>query len=188
MLVLYFIGLNSNSRIEVVKTKVTGIIPTAVPLNPPAPRYRVINLDAIILETRLAAHCSYGVLIDSDGFVRALWINYLGEGKHGEYHYGLPISRLLHVISKIRTGVIPTLRILDMEPRVLKMSEAPIMGVSDKRIQQAALANPTRPQFFRVWKKDCAPDSGPAEMQSLQQGDIVLTLNDNLITRISEFF
>jgi pro-apoptotic serine protease NMA111 len=67
------------------------------------------------------------------------------------------------------------------------MSEAPIMGVSDKRIQQAALANPTRPQFFQVWKKDCAPDSGPAEMQSLQQGDIVLTLNDNLITRISEF-
>jgi hypothetical protein len=182
-----FVGFNSNSRIEVAKTKVTGIIATAVPPNPSAPRYRAINLDAITLETGLAAHCSHGVLMDSDGFARALWINYLGEGEHVEYNYGLPISRLLHVISKIRTGVIPTLRILDMEPRILEMSEAPIMGVSDKRIQQAALANPTRPQFFQVWKKDCAPDSGPAEMQSLQQGDIVLTLNDNLITRISEF-
>jgi pro-apoptotic serine protease NMA111 len=145
-----FIGFNSNSHIKVAKTKVTGIIATVVPPNPLAPRYRAINLDAITLETGLAAHCSHGVLINSDGFVRALWINYLGEGEHVEYHYGLPISRLLHVISKIRTGVIPTLRILDMEPRVLEMSEAPIMGMSDKRIQQAALVNLTRPQFFQV--------------------------------------
>jgi pro-apoptotic serine protease NMA111 len=129
----------------VAKTKVTDITATAVPPNPSLPRYRAINLNAITLETGLAAYCFHGVLMNSDGFVRALWINYLGEGEDVEYYYGLPISRLLYVISKIRTGVIPTLRILSIKPRVLEMSKAPIIGISDKRIQQAALANPTRP-------------------------------------------
>ena len=38
-----------------------------------------------------------------------------------------------------------------------------------------------------VRKIDCAPASSPGDVQSLQEGDIILTLNNKLITKVSEF-
>jgi hypothetical protein len=67
-----------------------------------------------------------------------------------------------------------------MEPRVFEISEAPILGMSDQWIEKVALANPARYQLFKIWKIDCAPGLGPAGTES---GDIILTLNDHLITR-----
>ena len=74
-----------------------------------------------------------------------------------------------------------------MESYVVQMSQVRIMGVSDEWIQKVAQANPARHQLFMVRKIDCAPVSSPAGVESLQEGDIILTLNDKLITRVSEF-
>jgi len=70
---------------------------------------------------------------------------------------------------------------------VIQMSQARIMGVSDEWIRKVAQANPARHQLFMVRKVDCAPASSSGDVQSLQEGDIILTLNDKLITKVSEF-
>lgn len=187
-----FVGFNQNFRIVVAKTTVTDITTVAIPANASAPRYRAINLDAITVDTGLSSQCSNGVLIGADGIVQALWLNYLGERtpnthKDVEYHLGLATPSLLSVISLIQNGDRPSLRILNMESYVVHMSQVRIMGVSEEWIQKVAQANPSRHQLFMVRKIDCPPASGEANGQSLQEGDIILTLNGKLITRVSEF-
>ena len=185
-----FLGFNQNLRVVVAKTTVTDITTVAIPSNTSAPRYRAINLDAVTVDTGLSAQCGNGVLVAEDGTVEALWLSYLGErsshsSKDVEYHLGLATPTLLPVIDQVRKGIVPDLRILNIETNTVQMSQVRIMGVSEAWIQAVAQANPSRHQLFMVRKIDCAPPLG-YDSQSLQEGDIILTLNDNLITRVSE--
>ncbi|KAL9105433.1 MAG: hypothetical protein Q9227_009394 [Pyrenula ochraceoflavens] len=188
-----FVGFNQNHRIVVAKTTVTDITTVAIPCNASAPRYRALNLDAITVDTGLSSQCSNGVLLGDDGVVQALWLNYLGERtpnnhKDVEYHLGFAVPSLKPIVSQISEGKIPSLRILPVETYVVQMSQVRIMGVSEEWIQRVAEANPSRHQLFMVRKVDCPPpDSEPeGEDSRLQEGDIILTLNDQLITRVSE--
>ncbi|EER44374.1 PDZ domain-containing protein c [Histoplasma capsulatum H143] len=186
-----FVGFNQNFRIVVAKTAVTDITTVAIPPNAAAPRYRALNLDAITVDTGLSSQCSNGVLIGEDGIVQALWLNYLGERtasshKDVEYHLGLATPSLLPIINQIQSGSLPKLRIMDMESYVIQMSQARIMGVSEEWIEKVAIANPARHELFMVRKVDCASPL-TEDTHQLEEGDIILTLNDKLITRVSEF-
>lgn len=186
-----FVGFNQNFRIVVAKTAVTDITTVSIPANASAPRYRAINLDAITVDTGLSGQCTNGVLIGEDGVVQALWLNYLGERtpsshKDVEYHLGFATPSLLPVTSKIQQGVTPKLRILNMESYVVQMSQARIMGVSEDWIQKVAQANPSRHQLFMVRKVDCPPATFTSDVDSFQEADIILTLDGQLITRVSE--
>lgn len=186
-----FVGFNQNFRIVVAKTTVTDITTVAIPPNASAPRYRAINLDAITVDTGLSSQCTNGVLIGEDGVVQALWLNYLGERtpnshKDVEYHLGLATPSLLPIINQVQNGSLPKLRILDMETYVIQMSQARIMGVSEEWIEKVAIANPSRHELFMVRKVDCASPLSP-DIRPLEEGDVILTLNGKLITRVSEF-
>ncbi len=185
-----FLGFNQNYRAVLTPTTVTDITTVAIPSNPAAPRYRAINLDAITVDTGLSGQCGSGVLIAEDGTVEALWLNYLGERSHSsqkdvEYHLGLSAPTLLPIISQIRNDITPQLRILNIETNTVQMSQARIIGVSEAWISRVAAANPSRHQLFMIRKIDCPPTPGP-DGQTLREGDILLTLNDHLITRVSE--
>ncbi|OQV08280.1 PDZ-like domain-containing protein [Cladophialophora immunda] len=187
-----FVGFNQNHRAVVAKTTVTDITAVGIPANAAAPRYRAVNLDAITIDTGLSSQCASGVLMSADGVVQALWLTYMGERSQGshrdtEYHLGLATSMIKPVIDQIRSGIIPKLRILNMESYVVQMSQCRIMGVSEEWISKVAKANPSRHQLFIVRKVDCGPANGPSDGQLLQEGDIILTLNDQLITRVSDF-
>ncbi|GAB1216645.1 hypothetical protein ATERTT37_005862 [Aspergillus terreus] len=187
-----FVGFNQNFRIVVAKTAVTDITTVSIPANASAPRYRAINLDAITVDTGLSGQCSNGVLVGEDGVVQALWLNYLGERtpsshKDVEYHLGFATPALLPVASKVQAGEMPKLRILNMESYVVQMSQARIMGVSEEWIQRVTQANPSRHQLFMVRKVDCPPAGfSTTAHDSFQEGDIILTLDGQLITRVSE--
>ena len=185
-----FFGWNQNLRAAVTPTTVTDITTVAIPSNASAPRYRAINLDAITVDSGLSGQCASGVLISEDGTVEALWLSYLGERsahttKDIEYHLGLATPTLFPVLDQIQKDITPNLRILNVETNTISMSQVRIMGVSDDWITKVAESNPSRHQLFMVRKVDCAPSSGQ-DSQLLQEGDIILTLNGKLITRVSE--
>lgn len=185
-----FFGWNQNLRVAMTPTTVTDITTVAIPSNLTAPRYRAINLDAITVDTSLSGQCASGVLVAEDGTVGALWLSYLGErtahtSKDVEYHLGLATPTLLPVTDQIQKDITPILRILNVETNTISMSQVRIMGVSESWITKVAEANSSRHQLFMVRKIDCAPPSGH-DSQSLQEGDIILTLNGKLITRVSE--
>ncbi|KAJ5344466.1 hypothetical protein N7452_002470 [Penicillium brevicompactum] len=187
-----FVGFNSNHRIVAAKTTVTDVTSVSIPPSTAAPRYRAINLDAVTVDTGLSAQCGNGVLIGEDGVVQALWLNYIGERspvshKDVEYYLGLNTPCLLPVTSKICEGVIPSLRILNMESYVVQMSQARVMGVSQEWINKVSEANPSRHQLFMVRKVDSPSPAVTVDPNtSFQEADIILSLDGQLVTRVSE--
>lgn len=195
-----FFGFNQNLRPVVAKTSVTDITTVAIPASASTPRYRAVNLDAITVDTSLSSQCNSGVLVAEDGTVQALWLTYLGErnghsNKDVEYHLGFATPALLPVISEIKSGRKPNLRILNLETQTMQMSQARIMGVTEDWISRVEREDPERHQLFMVRKVDASSEGeepidsdGTVKPTStaFMEGDIVLTLNDKLITRVSD--
>jgi len=179
-----FLGFNQNLRVVVAKTAVTDITTVAVPANSTAPRYRAINIDAITVDTSLSGQCGSGVLADEDGTVRALWLTYLGDRAHGgkdvEYHLGLATSSILPIVRQVQQGIIPKLRYLNVELHLVHMSQVRIMGASEEWIRKVEEDNPERHQLFMVRKVECG------QSQVLQEGDMILSVNGKVMTRITE--
>lgn len=179
-----FFGFNQNLRPVVAKTAVTDITTVAIPASGSTPRYRAVNLDAITVDTGLSSQCGSGVLVAEDGTVQALWLSYLGErtgnnGKDIEYHLGFATPALLPIIDEVKNGGKPNLRILNLEMQTVQMSQCRIMGVTEDWIERVEREDPERHQLFMVRKVDAGNIGGLAE------GDIILTLNDQLITRVA---
>ncbi|EED11727.1 PDZ domain-containing protein C23G3.12C, putative [Talaromyces stipitatus ATCC 10500] len=179
-----FVGFDSNLRLAITKTTVTQITTGIIPVNASAPRYRPINIESIMVDTELSTICTSGVLLGEDGIVQAFWLNILGADDC-EYNLGLATPSFLPVISKFQQGVIPTLRILNMERCVLEMSDARPRGVSNKWINEVAKADPSRQQLFIVGNLG-RPLSFAHEDDDLRVGDVILTLNEKLITGVSD--
>ncbi|KAK0627769.1 serine protease-like protein [Immersiella caudata] len=185
----YFIGYNRIGRIVHAATTVTEIFAVTIPANSGAPRYRAVNVDAITVDTSLSGQCGSGVLVAQDGTVQALWLTYLGERspsthRDEEYHLGLATPTIMPVISQIQQGIVPKLRMLSVEFRAIQMSQARLMGVSEEWIQKVSLANTAHHQLFMVTKRTFEREE--QEGDALLEGDILLTLKDKLITKISE--
>jgi S1-C subfamily serine protease len=136
-----FFGFNQNYRPVTVKTTITDITTVAIPASAATPRYRAVNIDAITVDTSLAAQCGSGVLMSEDGTVQALWLTYLGDrsghsGKDVEYHLGLQTPMIQPVIDQIQAGVVPDLRILNAELHTCPMDHARILGVPEGMFSQ----------------------------------------------------
>ncbi|KAK4240378.1 trypsin-like cysteine/serine peptidase domain-containing protein [Achaetomium macrosporum] len=185
----YFIGYNRIGRIVHAATTVTEIFAVTIPANPGAPRYRAVNVDAITVDTSLSNQCGSGVLVAQDGTVQALWLTYLGERnasthRDEEYHLGLATPTLIPVVKQIQQGIIPKLRMLSVEFRAIQMSQARLMGVSEEWIHQVSLANTSHHQLFMVTKRTF--ERKEQEGGALLEGDVLLTLNGKIITKISD--
>jgi S1-C subfamily serine protease len=185
----YFIGYNRIGRIVHAATTVTEIFAVTIPANSGAPRYRAVNVDAITVDTSLSGQCGSGVLVAQDGTVQALWLTYLGERngsthRDEEYHLGLATPTLLPVVEQIQRGVDPKLRMLSVEFRAIQMSQARLMGVSEEWIHQVSLANTAHHQLFMVTKRTF--ERKEQEGGALLEGDVVLSLNGKIVTRISD--
>jgi len=180
-----FFGFNQNLRPCVAKTVVTDVTTVGIPASASTPRYRAINLDAITVDTSLAQHCGSGVLVSEDGTVQALWLTYLGErnthNKDVEYHLGLATPILLPALEQVQAGVQPKLRILNVETSTTQMSQARVMGLSEEWIHRVETEDPERHQLFMVRKIDSGHNDG------LREGDLILTLDGQLVTRVSNF-
>lgn len=179
-----FFAFNQNLRPVMAKTVVTDITTVAIPASASTPRYRAINLDAITIDSGLSSQCGSGVLVSPEGTVQALWMTYLGErsqhsGKDVEYHLGVSSPILLPVISQIQAGITPNLRILNVETSTTHMSQARIMGLTEPWIRRVEAEDPERHQLFMVRKTDAGHDDG------LKEGDIILTLEGKLVTRVA---
>ena len=172
----YFIGHDKSGCMVHAATIVTKV---SVATIPDSLTYRAINIDAITVDTDLGEQCRSGVLVAQDGTVQALWLTYLGE--KDEYYLGLPTLTMLPVVSEIRQGVMPNLRMLPVEFRPVTMSNARDRGVPEKWIHRVSEANMVHHQLFMVTGR-----TFEQEGDTLLNEDILLTLMGKLITNISE--
>jgi len=179
-----FFGFNQNQTPVAVNTAVSEVSSVTIPASATMPRYRAVNLDAVCVENQISERCGSGVLVDKDGTVQALWLTYVGDrrdGKDSVYRLGMATPALLPVLEQIKSGKKPNLHILNLETHPLQMFEARIRGVPDEWVQRVH-SESDKHQLFMVRKLDADnPENG------FQEGDIILTLNGQLVTSVADF-
>ncbi|KAH6721885.1 nuclear serine protease-like protein HtrA2/Nma111 [Leptodontidium sp. MPI-SDFR-AT-0119] len=185
---LHFVGFKDNNIGGPVctQTTVTDIYNLQLAGNAERPKIRAMNSEAIKVDTGLADECGSGIMIGDDGVVQALWLTslYVNDEDDDMYrYYGISTSTILPVISRVRKGEVPKLRILSVEFEAITMSQARDMKVSEDWISKVEIANSYCHQLFKVKKRTIQGDDN---LRALLEGDIVLTLNGNIITRLSE--
>ncbi|GJC89502.1 pro-apoptotic serine protease NMA111 [Colletotrichum liriopes] len=163
-------------------TTVTGVTALATPENRKAPAYRAVNVEDVLVDTILGHKYGGGVLTANDGTVQALLLSYRGLDYSMRYH-GLAAYHLLHVVSQMRQGTPPKLRMLSVQFEPVDMVQAGIMGVSKEWLHRVANASKTHPQLLKVKKR--VLEHGQ-QSYSLLENDILLALIGQVITSYSD--
>ncbi|KAK3366450.1 serine protease-like protein [Podospora didyma] len=172
----YFIGFNESGRIVHALTTATDIFPMNTPHDPGRSRYRAVNIDAIKIDTKLSESCGSGVLVAQNG-------TNSDTGGWFTYYLGLTTPTILYVVRLLRRSIVPKLRMLPVEFEAITMSEACDMGVFEHRITQVYKENTTYYRLFMVIRR--AFEQEEKGDNFLRVGDILLTLNGNIVTEIS---
>ena len=183
-----FFGFNGHQRPLTAKTSITDISACKIPPDVKAPHYRAININAISVDTRVSNWCSTGVFMSDDGTIEALWLPFSGpfdKSKRSSYNFGLATYFIRGVVKKVSTGQILNPRMLNMEAKPILKDKASVLGVSEEWIQKMT-ENPHRHEFFIISKVFSLPPSVQCKLV-LEEGDVILTLNDRPIFCLSEF-
>ncbi|KAF0318442.1 hypothetical protein GQ607_014360 [Colletotrichum asianum] len=179
-----FIGYNEHRDLVHTSTTVTDVRSAVVPVTSSIPRYRTPNLDHVTVDTKLGLACGSGVLVSDSGVIQALWFSYLGEWsnhshKHMFYNMGLATPALLPVVSQVREGIIPSLRMLPVQFSSISLDKAKPRGLSDDWIGKITRANKTR--LFMVSRRTVERSE---QRTPLLEGDLLLTLNGRLVVEV----
>lgn len=178
-----FIGYTHNNRLITSETSVTDISSVSIPSNL-IPRYRATNLEAISIDSNISPRCNFGIMTDHDGTVRALWLSFLGErqeNKEKVYLMGLDIMDCKNVINILKSGKKPQVHIIDAGFGSISILHARIRGVPEEWIQKMEAESNNRLQFITVSRV-----SYTEETVKLQTGDVILSVNDKLVTEMDQ--
>jgi len=179
----HFVGFTQNNRLVSAETNVTDISSVSIPSNI-IPRYRATNLEAISIDCNISTRCNSGILTDSDGTVRALWLSFLGErqeNKEKVYLMGLDITTCLTVIDILKEGKKPVMNIIDAGFGSISILNARIRGVPEQWIKSMEKESSNRLQFMTVSRVSCT-----SENIKLETGDVILSVNNKLVTEMDQ--
>lgn len=175
-----FIGQSSDfNDFEHGRTTVRAIT-TCSDKRSSVPRYHAFNLEAISIDFATSSHCSHGALVTEDGTVEALWLQYTGGDSF--YTFGMATPTLALIVNQIREGITPKIRILDTELSAIRMYQARLLGVPQQWIDHIMEASPSHTDLLIV-RKTSLPLDAEHGSHSLLEDDIILTIEEKLITR-----
>lgn len=180
-----FIGYNYNLRLVSEDDKISAVSSMNIPPAQLSPRYRGVNLECVILDSKLCQECDTGILADDDGTVRAFWITFLGETSCDAqsdrfYRMGLDVTDVKSVIESLQKNEIPTdLRILDAEFTPLTVIQGRTRGVSSDWIVKFEEECDDDVKFLQVDRVTAPRLNQPAS--TLKTGDILLSVNGKTV-------
>lgn len=185
----FFVGYNYRFRIVTDDVAVSSIASLNVLATSSSPRYRGTNLECILLDSKIAQECDTGVLVDNDGTLRAFWLTYLGEQTDQMndvmYRMGLDVTDVANVLDLLRdSNESQPLRILDAEFMAITLFLGRARGVPQEWIEKLENETEEEVKFLNVAR--VAAPLHETEASPLQFGDILLTVNDKLVTSMRD--
>jgi pro-apoptotic serine protease NMA111 len=176
---VWVVGLGGDSQMHSRSTEIASIEPLDLPLSRTM-RFRDSNLETVQLVNPPAEFD--GVLADKSGEVLGTWSSFAYENGRelAQDTRGVPIDLVADMIDRVRTN--RPLHSLEVELGVLPLAIARQIGLSDAWTQRLAQHTPTRRQALTVVRLV----GGSAAAQSLQQGDLLLALDGQVVTRFRE--
>ncbi|CAB4482019.1 uncharacterized protein OCT59_029483 [Rhizophagus irregularis] len=180
---VYLVGICGDNSPAVKKTTVKRIANIETVKCFPT-RWRAMNVEEIRLDD--VVESLGGVLCDNDGKVQGLWLVYSLQNNKQQniaYKKGFSISLVKPTINSLKLGEIPKLYCLDVEFFIIKLSKAKYYGLSDEWVKKVESIPNSKYSLLRVLN---ILDSTSPSGKLLKVGDIVLKINDNMITKMSD--
>jgi pro-apoptotic serine protease NMA111 len=176
---LWVVGLGSDSQMHARATQVASIEPLELPLSRTM-RFRDSNLETVQLVNPPSEFD--GVLADRSGNVLGTWSSFAYENGRelAQDNRGVPIELIADMIDRVRSG--RRLHSLEVELSPLPLAAARQIGLSQEWAGRLAQHTPTRRQALTVVR--LVGGSPAAEL--LQQGDLLLAIDDRVVTRFRE--
>ena len=173
---VWVVGLRYDHELVEGETTVTSLEPIILPVQR-SPRYRESNLVAI--EVEQAPSMVGGVLSDKRGRVRGFFASFSYNTSDGENAFSAGMSaKLIRETVEQATGSKPPLRTLGVELQPISLADAVQRGLSSQRVAQITSDESAERQLLRIVRSETGH---PAHI-NLQAGDIILELDDHLIT------
>jgi len=176
---LWVVGLGGDSQMRARSTEIASIEPLELPLSRTM-RFRDSNLETVQLVSPPTEFD--GVLADKRGEVVGTWSSFAYENGRelAQDSKGVPIELAADMIERVRTH--RPLHSLEVELAVLPLAAARRIGLSDQWVQRLEQHTLTRRQALTVVR---IVGGSPAAHQ-LQQGDLLLAIDAQVVTRFRE--
>lgn len=180
--------ITGRNEVNIKKTTVSSQNPIRTMETLP-PRWRAMNVEVFkVTDGTLASQG--GLFADDDGNVKAVWASFsLDDDRHEPSSVlgGLSSRLILPILNKIKSGEKPIVRGIDAEFWPLQLCNARIIGVPDKWIdkikQKSEDEDHLATAIYVLGITDICSSSG----KLLKPGDIILAINDTIISSIADF-
>ncbi len=176
---VWLAGYQTANRLISEKLTVSSYDPLALP-RPSIPQFKATNTNSVIINTPPIV--ASGVLLDKRGKVRSWWTNFTIGRNNNTYDRGLPVDQIIDIrdqwLAKERVDVYS----MEVELAPITISSARKYGLSDRWMNAFQKRN-SASQILQIRKRVAGADS----FEKLQQGDLLLTINGQLITGFDDF-
>ncbi|OBA23577.1 Pro-apoptotic serine protease NMA111 [Metschnikowia bicuspidata var. bicuspidata NRRL YB-4993] len=180
-----FIGYNYRHRIVTDDVSASSVSALNIMSSNINPRYRATNLEVVLLDSKIAQECDTGILVDNDGTLRAFWLTFLGDqadrSTNVQYRVALDVVDIKSVIDLLKQNDLPrSLRILDAEFATITVFLARARGVPQEWIERFEQECPDEVKLLSALR--ISARRSDKEISPLKFSDILLTVNDKLVT------
>ena len=176
---LEVVGLKADHTLLSQPSLVRALIPTELPPSRTL-RFRESNLEAIALVN--GPDEFDGVIIDTDGAVRALWASFaFQQGRElTQFNMGVPANLVSDMVESMKAA--EPLRSLEVEWSLVPLASARNFGLPETWVQRYEQHSPLRRQVLAV----SSVVAGSPAAEFFQSGDILLSLNGDVANTFLE--
>lgn len=176
---MWVVGMGADSELNSRATMVAGLTPIQLPLSRTM-QFRESNLETIQLVNGPSDFD--GALTDADGNVLGLWSSFAWESGRElqQENRGVAIGVVQDMLRRVQ-GAKP-LYSLEAELVPQPLANARRLGLSDEWLRKLEAASPNQRQVLSIVRLV----GGSAAVGRLKQGDILLAINDKVVTKFRE--
>ncbi|KAF7720820.1 serine protease [Apophysomyces ossiformis] len=180
---VHFTGVGNDHSVVTKKTTVSAVSNIGTRECSP-PRWRAMNIEGIKIDDSL--NSQGGLLTDSQGKVHAFWVSYSSQNEKGKdisFMSGLPSSLVGPTVDKFVKGEKVMFRGLDVELWTMRIAAARTLGLDNAWVSRIENSGSTRHTLLYVLN---VLDERSPSAKVLSVGDVVLTVNGKLVTRMAD--
>lgn len=176
---IWVVGLGADSELRSRSTEVASVEPLELPLSRTM-RFRDSNLEVAQLVNPPLDYD--GVLLNKSGQVQGLWSSFAYENGReiAQDNKGVPIEIVAEMLDRVRNS--KPLHSLEAELSALPLASARDFGLPDAWLKKLEAQSPTERQALAVVRLV----GGSGAVGALQQGDILLSIDGQVVTRFRE--
>jgi S1-C subfamily serine protease len=176
---LWVVGMNANSEINTRATQVANLTPIQLPLSRTM-QFRESNLETVQLVNGPGDFD--GVLSDEEGRVIGLWSSFAWEQGRDlqQENRGVAIGVVQDMLRRVLTA--QPVYSLEAELVPQPLAAARRLGLNDEWLRKMELASPNQRQVLSIVRLV----GGSPAVGRLRQGDILLAIDDKVVTRFRE--